>query len=101
MAYRVIFGVAALLSCLCLQSLAAETQVYPGVVSGPRSGSNIIPNTAIQKNSLKAVQPLRICLKIRRNYSLPSSAWEHLESKGRVAPNLALNQFAKSSPWVG
>jgi hypothetical protein len=49
MAYRVIFGAATLLSCLCLPALAAGTQVHTGVVSGPRSGSNVIPNTAIQK----------------------------------------------------
>jgi hypothetical protein len=49
MAYREIIGVAAVLSCLCLPALAAGTQVHPGVVSGPGSGSNIIPNTAIQK----------------------------------------------------
>jgi hypothetical protein len=49
MVNRITLSAAALLSCLSIPAVAADARPPEGIVSGPASGSNVIPSTAIQK----------------------------------------------------
>jgi hypothetical protein len=49
MMYRIALSAAALLSCLALPAIASEVRAPAGFVSGPASGTNVVPSTAIQK----------------------------------------------------
>jgi hypothetical protein len=53
MAYRISLGAAALLSCLSLSTVAIAAQLPSGSVSGPASGTNVVPSTAAQKQMME------------------------------------------------
>jgi|GEM_PF-1395301 hypothetical protein len=53
MAYCRALGAAALLSCLALCAAAAAVETPRGSISGPASGTDVVPSTVFQKEMLE------------------------------------------------
>ena len=51
MSYRISLCATALMSCLILSTVAASAQTPDASVSGPANGTNVVPSTAVQKQT--------------------------------------------------
>jgi hypothetical protein len=53
MTYRLSLCAAALMSCFALSAAAVAAEAPQGSVSGPASGTNVIPSTVLQKEMIE------------------------------------------------